>query len=179
MPWTDPITFYDGDPLTAAQLNTFIRDNLLETAPAKATREGRLITTASIHSVAERQWARDVKTDSINVENQWFVSEDEDGTPYGPTCTVAHGGALLIFYDALITVTAGNGNAVYAPGVNGNAPEHTNYALRSARDATLRTGSVYYVELEPGVAEVSMYYGTSNQTTTARYDERRLTVIAF
>lgn len=36
MAWTVPSTFVDGYPLTAAQLNTLIRDNLLETAPAKA-----------------------------------------------------------------------------------------------------------------------------------------------
>lgn len=40
MAWTSPMTFVANNVLTAAQMNTHLRDNLLETAPAKATTSG-------------------------------------------------------------------------------------------------------------------------------------------
>jgi hypothetical protein len=40
MAWTAPMTFVAGNALTAAQLNTHLRDNLLETMPGKATTPG-------------------------------------------------------------------------------------------------------------------------------------------
>lgn len=37
MAWTSPMTFVDGSALTASQLNTHLRDNLLASSVAKAT----------------------------------------------------------------------------------------------------------------------------------------------
>ena len=43
MAWTTPRTWTTGEIVTAAYMNTHIRDNLLETAPAKVTTTGDLI----------------------------------------------------------------------------------------------------------------------------------------
>lgn len=54
MAWTAPMTAVANTAFTAAQFNTNVRDNLLETAPAKATAASRLIVTSGVNSVVER-----------------------------------------------------------------------------------------------------------------------------
>lgn len=61
MAWTTPMTAVANEIFTAAQYNTYVRDNLLETAPAKATvssqyflrRNNALITNVSGSTVEE------------------------------------------------------------------------------------------------------------------------------
>ncbi len=55
MAWTAPITFTSGSVLTAAQLNTYLRDNLNETAPAKFTAAGQLFVSTAAN--AGFRWA--------------------------------------------------------------------------------------------------------------------------
>lgn len=54
MAWTTPITWVAGNTLTAQQMNQQVRDNLNETAPAKATVEGRIFVTDGANSIVER-----------------------------------------------------------------------------------------------------------------------------
>jgi hypothetical protein len=54
MAWTSPATFSDGSVLTAAQLNTNLRDNLNETAVAKATAAGQVFVSTASNALAAR-----------------------------------------------------------------------------------------------------------------------------
>lgn len=54
MAWTVPITFIPDTVLTAAQMNVHLRDNLLETAPAKASVPGGIFVTAARNSINEQ-----------------------------------------------------------------------------------------------------------------------------
>jgi len=54
MAWHTPVTWVDGTTITAAQLNAQIRDNLNETATAKATTGSRLIVTTGANTIVER-----------------------------------------------------------------------------------------------------------------------------
>lgn len=54
MAWNVPISWVDGTTVTGAQLNLYLRDNMNETAPAKATVSGRLIVTTGANTIAER-----------------------------------------------------------------------------------------------------------------------------
>ena len=54
MAWTAPMTFVAGTVLTAAQLNTYLRDNMLETAPAKASARGQLFVATAANAIAAR-----------------------------------------------------------------------------------------------------------------------------
>lgn len=54
MTWTAPPTFTDGAVLTGAQLN-ILRDDLNETAPAKATSVGSFFIGQGANIIAERQ----------------------------------------------------------------------------------------------------------------------------
>lgn len=180
MVWTVPVDFHDGDPLTAAQLNTFVRDNFLETGPGKATENGRMLVTAGVNDIAERQWARAYSSPEIVVDSSFPKAEDDEGKLYGPTLTVAHGGQVLLFYDALMFVQSGGGNAIYAPMIDGAAPESSNQALRTAREGAFRSGAFFLAtDLTPGTSQITMCYGVSNNTTTAAFAYRRLTAIPF
>lgn len=54
MSWTAPMTAVANTAFTAAQFNTYVRDNLNMTAPALATTAGRLFVSTGVNSIAER-----------------------------------------------------------------------------------------------------------------------------
>ncbi|MFJ9413033.1 hypothetical protein ACIRPT_02565 [Streptomyces sp. NPDC101227] len=57
MAWTAPLTWTPNQVLTAAQLNTHLRDNMLETEAAKATGGGGYFVATGANAIAERQAA--------------------------------------------------------------------------------------------------------------------------
>lgn len=182
MAWTAPITFLDGDPLTAAQLNVFVRDNLNETGPGKATTNSRLLTTSNVNSIEERQWATAYVADSFSATEYFPVTENGDGTEYGPTVTVEHSGRVLVMYDAYIRVLVNEngGSAVCGPVFNGSSRDSTtDNVIRTGRESGMRAGSstIYYGE--PGLLTVTLGYGVSRQGDTTLFSHRRLTAIPF
>ena len=54
MAWTTPLTAVANVSLTSVQWNATVRDNLLETGPAKATTGGRILVTTGANAIAER-----------------------------------------------------------------------------------------------------------------------------
>jgi len=52
MAWTAPRTWVAAEILTAALLNTHLRDNLLETGPAKVTTQGDLLYATAANALA-------------------------------------------------------------------------------------------------------------------------------
>ena len=54
MAWSAPMTAVSGSVLTAAQFNTYVRDNLNETAPAKATAAGQIFVSTAANAIAAR-----------------------------------------------------------------------------------------------------------------------------
>lgn len=54
MAWNAPFTAIDGTIFTAAQFNTFVRDNILETMPSKASVVGSLFATDATNRISER-----------------------------------------------------------------------------------------------------------------------------
>ncbi len=103
MVWNPPKLFSDHAILTAAELNTYVRDNFLELAPAKATTENGYFISNGINSIVERV----PKSDFI------ITAEDEFGggtgtlefidlaTP-GPTVTLETGSKVLVILSAQV-----------------------------------------------------------------------------
>ncbi len=52
MAWTSPRTWIAGETVTASLLNTHLRDNLLETAPAKVTAAGDIVYATGANALA-------------------------------------------------------------------------------------------------------------------------------
>lgn len=96
MAWTTPMTAVAGNTLTAADWNTHVRDNLLETSPAKATTAGSLFVGNGANTIVER----------IPTNAEVSTSETTSTTSYtnlatvGPTVTVATGTKAMVWFNA-------------------------------------------------------------------------------
>lgn len=93
-----------GAVFTAADFNTHIRDNLNETAVAKATTAGRIFVSAGLNSLAERAIVSD--TDN-SIESITSTSYGDAPVNPGPSVTVTTGSSALVFWSCRM----GNGTA--------------------------------------------------------------------
>ncbi len=99
MAWTSPLTAVANAALTAAQWNASVRDNLNETATAKATTAGRLIVSTGLNSVTER----DIVTASVGTAQTSASTTYTDLTTVGPNITITTGAKALVMVSALIS----------------------------------------------------------------------------
>jgi hypothetical protein len=95
------MTAVSGSVYTAAQFNTFVRDNLNETCPAKASQGGSYFVTSGTNQISERlpQHTYIPQQDSCTSTSY----ADPDGTPVvgavpvpGPSLTVFTGPTALV-----------------------------------------------------------------------------------
>lgn len=100
MSWTAPMTFSSGAVLTAAQLNTHLRDNLLETAPAKATTAGRIFVATGANAIAERA----ILNDTVATTQTSTSTSYTDLATTGPDVTLTTG------VRAIVSVISGMSN---------------------------------------------------------------------
>ena len=94
MAWTTPVTAVSGALLTAAQWNASVRDNLLETAPAKATTSGRIFVSTGANAIAQREIKTEYLSASGTTTSTSFVNLTGGGT--GPTVAVTTGVLALV-----------------------------------------------------------------------------------
>jgi hypothetical protein len=73
MAWTAPMTAVANSVFTAAQFNQFVRDNLNETAPAKATTAGSHFAGTGLNSIAERTAATAIVATSQTTTSTSFT----------------------------------------------------------------------------------------------------------
>lgn len=112
MAWTSPKTFISGDVLTAAELNVHLRDNLNETAVAKATTAGRIFVASGANTVAQREVASSFTQASINITGTSYGSS-------GPTVTVTTGTRALVFYGCHMRHATANNAPLMSVSVSG------------------------------------------------------------
>ncbi len=99
MAWSAPATWVAGQVPTAAMLNAQVRDNLLETMPAKATANGSIFVGTGLNSIAERFM------DMARVE----TSQTTTSTSYvnlatvGPEVTLTTGTTAFVFHGCSMT----------------------------------------------------------------------------
>src|SRR5882672_4060511 len=106
MTWTAPMTAIAGSVFTAAQFNTFVRDNLNECPAAKATAPGSHFITSGTNQVVERIPVEAV----LNISEQTTSASFADLTTPGPTVTAVTGSTALI----VMTVEINNNTASQA-----------------------------------------------------------------
>lgn len=91
MAWTAPMTFTSGVILTAADLNTHLRDNLLVTEAGLATTANRYFVGNGANSIVERAMGSNFTSGVVNVT----------GTSYGdtgPSVTLTTGTRALVMW---------------------------------------------------------------------------------
>jgi hypothetical protein len=103
MAWTAPMTFADGNALTAAQLNAQLRDNLNETMVAKAQTAGAMFFGDDVNSLVERVPVIARVEAFENTTSTTYT----DLTNFGPSVTLDTGTNALVF----IAAEVGNNTA--------------------------------------------------------------------
>lgn len=182
MAWSAPMTWVPETSISAANLNLFVRDNLLETEVAKATGAGQLLVSAGNNEVAMRSKGGQLVTPQVTT-----TSTTPTTLSGGPSFSVTHGGNMLVLWAAEMQMTAGTGGTVSymycGPSITGQAGASTSRAIAhsATNNALVRyAGQTILTGMTPGTHTVEMVYWRSNVTSfTAGFANRELAVIPF
>lgn len=186
------MTFVDGSVLTAAQLNTHLRDNLMETMAAKATVASQYFVTNGKNRVIARK----------AVKNTVLAQETTDATDYtdlstvGPSVTVQTGTSVAMFIGCQIKLSAtqtgyasvriGSANTADDGSVQSNSNNDSTSVEPSDSYAVVLNGGntdelcgtfhmSFLDTLTPGLNTFTMTYRISGGTA-ATFFRRRLSV---
>lgn len=107
MAWSTPMTATSGSVFTAAQFNSSVRDNLLETLPAKVTAAGQLGVATGANAIIARSCPSSIVSTSEGVVATSYGNIS--GGTVGPTVTVTTGTfAFVILGCNMTNNTAGS-----------------------------------------------------------------------
>jgi hypothetical protein len=177
MAWSTPLTAVASATLTAAQWNSSVRDNLLETAAAKATTAGRIFVATGTNTLAEREIASDHISTGETTTSTSFV----DLATVGPTVTVTTGTLALVSVSCRLANST-SGISTYASAeISGAtttaAVDNTGVMNEGSASASIRTGSTTLFTLTPGLNTFRMKYRVISNTGS--YSTRRVVVMAL
>lgn len=172
------MTFVSGAVLTAAQLNTHLRDNLNETAAAKATAANQMFVSTGVNSIAAR----------TPTESEIMTEETTTSTSFvalaspGPAVTVTTGTKAIVVTTVTMKNDNGGGPAfgIMSYQVSGSttiaAADNLGIAhTSSVANATHQASMVDMVTLNAGNNTFTALYRTSGGTQS--FLRRRLLVI--
>lgn len=131
MAWSTPLTAVSNATLTAAQWNASVRDNLLETFPAKVTAAGQIPVGTAANAIAARTCGSEVisASEAVNVTSY----ADIGGGTLGPTVTVTTGTFVFVILSCNMTNSAAG------------AASYMSYAISGATTAAADdTRALYY-----------------------------------
>lgn len=163
---------------TAAQFNTHVRDNLNETAAAKATTAGRIFVATGANTLAERA----IESASIATNESVSSTSYADATTPGPSVTLTTGTKALVILSAQLhngTADAANFASVAVSGATTTAASDTN-AYRSHSATTFdagRASTAAHLTLTAGSNTFKMQYRCDAGTVQAQL--RHIVVIGL
>lgn len=178
MAWTAPMTFVPDSVLTAAQLNTQLRDNMLETAPAKATTSGGYFVATGLNAIVERVWASQTILTGESTSSATFV----DIATAGPTVTVTTGSRALVLLSCNM-LNSGSNICLMGVDITGAttlSPSDADSMIYEPNTANLEIQGGYvnvYNSLTPGVNTFTAKYKAGAGTAT--FTRRRLVVLPY
>lgn len=169
------MTAVAGATFTAAAFNTNVRDNLNETAPAKATGPSQLFVSTGPNSIATR------------VPSQAYISTAEtvpasasaysDLATVGPLVSVVTGTIAIVFFSAEVSVATTNTAVAFSVAVSGASTLGASDAWRSVTDGIqagnwVRSGMTHvFTGLTPGTNTFTLQYRSVVSGTSCRYRE--------
>lgn len=182
MAWSAPMTAVANTAFTAAQFNTYIRDNLLETAPAKATGEGSWFVGNGPNQIVERFWSVDEVSATATTTS---TSYTDLASSSGPSVTCATSSRALVILTGNLTTNVKAEYAVMSFAVSGDstvAAADTNALhIESAvdGDGTNMQASVVVPlsTLTPGNNTFTCKYRVTDGTGT--FNHRRILVLPY
>jgi hypothetical protein len=174
MAWSAPMTAVASSVFTAAQFNTFLRDNLNETAPAKATTAGAHFAVSDTNEISERLSA----TASVLMSETTTSTSYTDLATVGPTVTVTTGPAALVTVHGSID-NSGTGSCRMSYAVSGASTiaEADNRGIGVygvAGVGIVASAVVLHTDLTPGSNTFTAKYRVASGTGT--FNSRRIVV---
>jgi hypothetical protein len=159
---------------TAAQFNTFLRDNLNETAPAKATTAGAHFAVSDTNEISERI----SETAKVLVAETTTSTSFTDLTTVGPSVTVDTGPAALVAIHGSVENT-GAGSSRMAYDVSGAssiaAEDNRGIGVAGVAGVVAVMSSVaFHTDLTPGANTFTAKYRVASGTGT--FQSRRIVV---
>lgn len=169
MAWSAPMTFTANAAITAAQMNTYLRDNMLQTMPAKATANaGSYFVTTATNVIAEKR----AVSSRVDTSQSSASTSFTNLATVGPAVTLATGTSALVMWAAEMRNSAGSATeatvsmSVDVTGASTIPPTDTRRMTNSAQDDGLWQGmhAVYYDDLTPGTNTFTCKYKVSSGT---------------
>lgn len=164
---------------TAAQFNTHVRDNLNETAPAKATTAGRIFVATGANAIAEREITSNEVATNQTTTSTSFV----DLATTGPAVTVTTGVRAIVFlYVRVSNNTTGSlasmGYAISGATTQAASVDRSVSYQSSVGNDLIRCSSVI---MESGMTAGANTFTSKYSVTsgTGTFGERRLAVMAL
>jgi len=177
MVWTPPLTAIAGSVLTAAEWNTSVRDNLNETAPAKATQAATLFVGTGVNSIVERLPVED----AIVTQETTTSTTPDDLATVGPTVTATTSTNAIIFLRSGLQNSIAGATTIAGYETSGATTLAANLARAISSDgldanSRIRVGTTIFTDdLTPGSNTFQMKYWVSGGTGT--YIHRQISVI--
>lgn len=177
MAWTAPLTAVANSALTAAQWNSSVRDNLNETAVAKATTAGSLFVSTGVNAIAERFLSGDIVETSETTTSTSYVSLATNG----PVITTTTGTQAMIWINCSMSNSTANIGTWASWECTGattiTAIDQRALYLQSAAGNDTRAGCSTLNTVTPGSNVFRMMYRVTANTGT--FLRRRMQVLAL
>lgn len=171
------MTAVSGSVFTAAQFNTNVRDNLNETATAKATQVSSIFVGNGVNSLVERL----PEVDNIGTTETTGSTSYTDLATVGPTVTTTTGTRAMIFIRCGMENT-GTGASFMTFEVSGATTQAASDTfainINGLAASRWRLGSMYMISsLTPGSNTFTAKYKVGSGTGT--FLSRQLSVLPF
>lgn len=173
MTWSIPMTAVAGSTFTAAQFNQYVRDNLNETAPAKASAANQWIVSAGSNAVVARTISSVLLSTSESTTSNTFT----DLTTPGPAVTATTGTMALVPVSFSIA-NSSTGFGLVAVAVTGSttiAASDTNSVGLYPGSGARVAGLIVLTGLTAGSNTFTLKYRQATGTTT--FLDRRIGVL--
>lgn len=177
MSWTAPMTAVAGATFTAAAFNQHVRDNLNETAPAKATAASQLFVSTGANTIATR----------VPTTQYIATLESTTGNSYGdlattgPLVNVTTGTIAIVAFAASQANTVADSAGLSSVAVSGASSVAASDAWCILTDGVsagnfVRYGMTHvFTGLTPGTNTFTVKYRAGSNT--ARFQNREISVI--
>lgn len=177
MAWTAPMTAVAGAIFSAAQFNSNVRDNLNETAPAKATAASQIPVSTGANAITMRT----PTTARVDTLQSTAVTTYTDLATVGPAVTVSTGTIALVWFSAAIANSVDNSQSNASVAVSGASSVAANDNWRLMTDGITAGNYVRYGQfhaftgLTAGSNTFTMKYRAGSNT--ASYQLREILVL--
>lgn len=173
MTWSAPMTAVAGATFTAAQFNQYVRDNLNETAPAKATAASQIPVSTGANAIAMRT----PSTATVLTAQSTAVTSYTDLTTVGPSITATTGTIAIVWFAAALSTNTTNSQSLCSVAVSGasTVAASDNWAAFSdgiAAGNFVRFGQTHvFTGLTIGSNTFTMKYRAGSNTATFQWRE--------